>query len=88
MSTSGVGEGPIAPMMATKDGVAKLRSLGYLGNAPAPTAKDAPAPETEESSKTESKEKSQTTAKEKSKSGPNPGLRTGTPTDPLQCHRL
>ena len=28
----GAGEGPIAPMMATKDGVAKLRALGYLGS--------------------------------------------------------
>ena len=36
----GAGEGPIAPMMATKDGIAKLRSLGYLGNAPAPASKD------------------------------------------------
>jgi Arylsulfotransferase (ASST) len=41
----GAGEGPIAPMMATKDGIAKLRSLGYLGNAPTPTAKDAPKDE-------------------------------------------
>ena len=35
----GAGEGPIAPMMATKDGIAKLRSLGYLASAPAPSAK-------------------------------------------------
>ena len=66
----GAGEGPIAPMMATKDGVAKLRSLGYLGNAPAPAGKDAPARETEKMSKTEPTEKSKATAREKSKSGP------------------
>jgi hypothetical protein len=71
----GAGEGPIAPMMATKDGVAKLRSLGYLGNSPAPTAKDKDAakPEAEETAKPESKEKSKSTAKEKSKSAPNRG---------------
>ena len=58
----GAGEGPIAPMMATKDGVAKLRSLGYLGSTPTPTAKDAAKPEAEE------KEKSKPEPKEKSKS--------------------
>ena len=41
----GAGEGPIAPMMATKDGVAKLRSLGYVGSTPAPSEKDSPKPE-------------------------------------------
>ena len=65
----GAGEGPIAPMMATKDGVAKLRSLGYLGSTLAPIAKDAPKPE--EKSKPEPKENSKSTAK--SKSGPNQG---------------
>ncbi len=71
----GAGEGPIAPMMATKDGVAKLRSLGYLGNSAAPTAKDAPKPEPAEKTKPEPKEKSRSAAKEKSKSksGPNRG---------------
>ena len=67
----GSGEGPIAPMMATKDGVAKLRSLGYLGSTPAPTAKDAPAPEQEKTPAPEPKEESKPAAKEKSKSGPN-----------------
>ncbi len=47
----GAGEGPIAPMMATKDGVAKLRSLGYLGSAPDPKAKGAPKTEPEDTAK-------------------------------------
>lgn len=56
----GAGEGPIAPMMATKDGIAKLQSLGYLGNAPAPTVKDAAKP----------KDPAKPTLKESSKSTP------------------
>ena len=67
----GAGEGPIAPMMATKDGVAKLRSLGYLGSTPAPTAKDAPKTEPEEKSKPKPKEDAKSAVK--SKSGSNPG---------------
>ncbi len=65
----GAGEGPIAPMMATKDGVAKLKSLGYIGGSPTPTDKD------EEKAKPEPKEKSKSksTAKEKTKSGPGRG---------------
>ncbi len=63
----GAGEGPIAPMMATKDGIAKLRSLGYLGSTATPNAKDAAKPEPEEKSKPDAKEK------EKSKSAPNRG---------------
>ncbi len=57
----GAGEGPIAPMMATKDGVAKLRSLGYLGSTPTPTAKDAAKPAAEGKAKVRA-------TKEKSKS--------------------
>jgi len=49
----GGGEGPIAPMMATKDGVAKLRSLGYLGNSPPP--KDTPKPAPKDTPKDSSK---------------------------------
>jgi hypothetical protein len=67
----GAGEGPIAPMMATKDGVAKLRSLGYVGSTPAPSEKDSPKPEPEEKSKPEPKEESKSAAK--SKSAPNRG---------------
>ncbi len=33
------GDGPIAAMMATSDGIAMLRSLGYLGSSPAPSAR-------------------------------------------------
>ena len=77
----GAGEGPIAPMMATKDGVAKLRSLGYLGSTPAPSAKDAPKPEPEEKSKPEPKEKSKSAAKSKSGAQPRAG-RIRTPTGP------
>ena len=72
----GAGEGPIAPMMATKDGVAKLRSLGYLGNTPAPSAKDAAKPEPAEKTKSEPDEKSNSTAKSKaapSRGRPNAG---------------
>jgi hypothetical protein len=71
----GSGEGPIAPMMATKDGVAKLRSLGYLGNAPVPAKKDGTKSDVEEKEKSdpEPKDKSKPAAKEKSKSGPNQG---------------
>ncbi len=61
----GAGEGPIAPMMATKDGVAKLRSLGYLGSTPAPSAKNAPKPD--EKSKAEPDEKSKPEPDKKSK---------------------
>jgi hypothetical protein len=64
----GAGEGPIAPMMATKDGVAKLRSLGYLGSAHAPPPKDAPKRENDEKSKPEPVEKSKAEPEEKSKS--------------------
>ena len=64
-------------MMATKDGVAKLRSLGYLGSTPTPTEKDkekdAPKAEPEEKTKPDPKEKSKSTDKAKSKSGPNRG---------------
>ncbi len=69
----GAGEGPIAPMMATKDGVAKLRSLGYLGGSPTPTAKDKDASKAEaaETTKPDPKEKSKSTAKEKTKGGSN-----------------
>ena len=52
----GAGEGPIAPMMATKDGVAKLRSLGYLGSSAAPTAKEAPKPKPKDTAKPAPKE--------------------------------
>jgi Arylsulfotransferase (ASST) len=69
----GSGEGPIAPMMATKDGVAKLRSLGYLGSTPTPPAKDAAKPEAEEKDKPAATEKSKSPANEKSKSAPNRG---------------
>ncbi len=67
----GAGEGPIAPMMATKDGVAKLQSLGYLGGTPAPVAKDAPKPQPEEKSRPEPKGNSKSAPKPKS--GPNQG---------------
>ena len=53
----GAGEGPIAPLMATKDGVAKLRSLGYLASTPTPSAKDAAKPAAEEKQKSNPKEK-------------------------------
>ena len=69
----GSGEGPIAPMMATKDGVAKLRSLGYLGNSPTPAAKDTVKPEAEEKEQPQPQEKSKSGATSKSKSAPNPG---------------
>ncbi len=71
----GSGEGPIAPMMATKDGVAKLRSLGYLGNAPTPTTKDAAKPEAAEKEKSEPEpnEKSKSMTKQESKSAPDAG---------------
>ena len=72
----GAGEGPIAPLMATKDGVAKLRSLGYLGSTPTPAGKgkDAPKPdaEEEEKPKPEPKDQSKAVAKDKSKSAPGP----------------
>jgi len=63
----GAGEGPIAPMMATKDGVAKLRSLGYLGNAPTPTSKDAPKAAPEKPAKPATKDGAKPVPKEQSK---------------------
>ncbi len=83
----GAGEGPIAPMMATKDGVAKLRSLGYLGSTPAPTAKDAPKPEPEEKSKPEPKENVQIRGKVQVRAQPGPAEYERR-LDPLQCRRL
>ncbi len=59
----GAGEGPIAPMMATKDGIAKLQSLGYLGTPPAPGLKDTPKPT--------SKEVAKPTVKGPGKAGPS-----------------
>jgi Arylsulfotransferase (ASST) len=70
----GQGEGPIAPMMATKDGVAKLKSLGYVGSTPAPEAKDAAKPDSKDAAKPEAseKEKKKAEPKEKSKSAGRP----------------
>ncbi len=67
----GAGEGPIAPMMATKDGIAKLRSLGYLGNAPTPAPKGAPKAEPEKPATPKPKDTAKPTPKEKSKGAPN-----------------
>jgi hypothetical protein len=52
----GAGEGPIAPMMATKDGIAKLRSLGYVGNASPPGSKDVPGDEADSPAKPKRKD--------------------------------
>ena len=82
----GAGEGPIAPMMATKDGVAKLRSLGYLGSTPTPTAKDAAKPEAEEKKQVRAEGKAKSA--EKSKSGPTGPAEYECRLDPLQRRRL
>jgi hypothetical protein len=76
----GAGEGPIAPMMATKDGVAKLRSLGYLGNSPVPPAKDTAKTDAKAAPKPEPKDSPKSAAKAKSKSAPIRG-RPGTGAD-------
>jgi hypothetical protein len=63
----GAGEGPIAPMIATKDGIAKLRSLGYLGNAPGPATKDAPESKAEKLAKPAMKDGARPAPKEQPK---------------------
>ena len=81
----GAGEGPIAPMMATKDGVAKLRSLGYLGSAPAPDGQGCPKPEPEKSRsrRAGTRANAQLGAKGKSRSPRQPGpARPRMPTGP------
>jgi hypothetical protein len=54
----GAGEGPIAPLMATKDGIAKLQSLGYVGNTSAPATKELAKPIAKEPAKPVGKETS------------------------------
>jgi hypothetical protein len=66
----GAGEGPIAPMMATKDGIAKLQSLGYLGNPPVPASKTANH-ETGKSAPSVPKDPAKPAPKEQPKTGPN-----------------
>jgi hypothetical protein len=63
----GAGEGPIAPMMATKDGIAKLRSLGYLGNAPVPASKDSSSGGSKDLAKPAPKDQSKPKSNEKPK---------------------
>ena len=88
----GAGEGPIAPMMATKDGVAKLRSLGYLGSTPdAVGAKMRPSPTRK--SPRQSRRKNPSPSRPKAKvqvevgAGPRPAEQECR-LDPLQRRRL
>jgi Arylsulfotransferase (ASST) len=67
----GSGEGPIAPMMANKDGIAKLRSLGYIGNTPVPASKDTTRGEPEKPAGPAPKDLAQSAAKEKQKGALN-----------------